>query len=67
LHGDEYFEYLLGDHGYLGEDVFIMKRIGRCEIGPNVDQDVIRAYNKMHVGYKVQMEWGIGGLKRKRK
>ncbi len=45
--------------------MFIMKRIRRCEIGLNVDQDVIRAYNKMHVGYKVQMEWGIGGLKRK--
>ncbi len=67
LHGDEYFEYLLGDLGYLGEDMFIMKRIRRCEIGPNVDQDVIRTYNKMNVGYKVQMEWGIGGLKKKRK
>jgi hypothetical protein len=55
----------LGDPNYLGEDMFIMKRIRRCEIGLNVDQDVIRAYNKMHVGYKVQMEWGIGGLKRK--
>jgi hypothetical protein len=57
----------LGDLGYLGEDMFIMKRIRRCEIGPNVDQDVIRTYNKMNVGYKVQMEWGIGGLKKKRK
>ena len=25
----------------------------------------IRAYNKMHAGYRVQVEWGIGGLKRK--
>jgi hypothetical protein len=45
--------------------MFIMKRIGRCEISPNVNQDAIRTYNKMHVGYKVRMEWGIGGLKRK--
>jgi len=44
-----------------------MKRIGRCEAGPNVNQDSIKTYNKMHVGYRMQMEWGIGGLKRKRK
>ncbi len=56
MHGDEYFEYLLGDLGYLGEDMFIMKRIGRCDIGFNVDQNAIRTYNKMHVGYKVRME-----------
>jgi len=42
-----------------------MRRIKRCEIGPNVDQDAIKAYNKMHVGYRVQVEWGISGLKRK--
>jgi hypothetical protein len=65
LHGDEYFEYLLGNHGYLSEEMFIMWRIGRCEIGFNVDQNVIKAYNKMHVGYKMQVEWGIHGLKRK--
>jgi hypothetical protein len=56
---------MLGDLGYLHEATFIMKRIGRCEVGPNVDQDSIRTYNKMHVGYRIQMEWGIGGLKRK--
>jgi hypothetical protein len=27
--------------------------------------DVIQAYNKTHVGYQMQVEWGIGGLKRK--
>jgi hypothetical protein len=37
LHGDEYLEYLLRDNGYLREEMFIMKRIKRCEIGPNVD------------------------------
>jgi len=25
----------------------------------------MHAYNKMHVNYKVQIEWGIGGLKHK--
>ncbi len=53
LHGDEYFEYLLGDPGYLGEEMFIMRRIGRCQIRLNANQDAIRAYNKMHVGYRV--------------
>jgi hypothetical protein len=37
LHDDEYFEYLLGDHGYLNEEMFIIWRIGRGEIGPNDD------------------------------
>lgn len=27
--------------------------------------DVVNAYNKMHVGFHVKMEWGIGGLKQK--
>jgi hypothetical protein len=34
MHDDEYFEYLLGD---LGDKMFIMKKIGRCEMGLNVD------------------------------
>ncbi len=45
--------------------MFIMRRIGRQEIVPNVDMDIVHAYNKMHVGYLVHVEWGIGGLKRK--
>jgi hypothetical protein len=56
LHGDEYFEYLVGDYGYLSEEMFIMRKIGRHEIGPN-DQDVIKAYNKMH---RVWVKWGLG-------
>jgi hypothetical protein len=31
-HGDEYFEYLLGDLGYVGAEMFIMRRVGRQEI-----------------------------------
>ncbi len=31
---------------------------------PLMLQNVIRAYNKMHVKYKMRMEWGIGGLKK---
>jgi len=26
--------------------------------------DAMHAYNKIHVGYRVHVEWGIGGLKR---
>jgi hypothetical protein len=53
MHDDEYFEYLLGDPNYLSANMFIMKRIRRCEIGLNADQDAIRTYNKMHVRYIV--------------
>ncbi len=45
--------------------MFIMWRIGRQEIILNANMDAVHAYNKMHVGYMVQVEWGIGGLKRK--
>jgi hypothetical protein len=34
-------------------------------MAPNANTDIVHAYNKMHVGYKVHVEWGIGGLKRK--
>lgn len=30
-----------------------------------VDHVVVKVYNKMHVEYKVQVEWRIDGLKRK--
>jgi hypothetical protein len=40
-HRDEYFEYLLGDMGYLAEEMFIMHMIGRDELPPNVDHDVV--------------------------
>ncbi len=58
VHDDEYFKCLLRDPNYLGEEMFIM-RIGMCdEVGLNVDQNVIRAYNIMHVRYRMQVEWG---------
>ena len=66
-HNDEYFEYLLGDPGYVGEDMFIMRRIGQRELAGAEDGDelAIHQYNKMHAGLRVRVEWGIGGLKRK--
>jgi hypothetical protein len=65
---DDYQEYLLGDPGYMGEDAFIMRRVDRREIPDDADQNelsAIDAYNKMHAGYRIQVEWGIGGMKRK--
>jgi hypothetical protein len=32
---------------------------------PNVDHAKVRVYDKMHASFKVQVEWGIGGLKKK--
>ncbi len=65
MHDDGYFEYLLVDLGYLGKKMFIIKRIGRCEVAPNANQNAIKAYNTMHVKYRMRMVWGISGLKKK--
>jgi len=46
VHTYEYVEYLLGDPSYMGEDMFLMHKIGRCELAPRVHMDVVRAYNK---------------------
>ena len=62
---DQYFKYILGDSGYVGPEMFIMWRIQRHKIGERISQEVIDAMNKMHVGYRIQIEWGIGGLKQK--
>jgi hypothetical protein len=47
---DEYFKYLLDDRSYMGEDMFVMHHIGGVNLVPNVDFDIMIAYNKMHVG-----------------
>ncbi len=49
----------------MGKEMFIMWTIGRWEIAPIAYMDIMHAYNKMHVGYRVHMEWGIGRMKRK--
>jgi hypothetical protein len=64
VHDDEYFEYLLVDLGYLGKKMFIIKKIGRCEVALNANQNASKAYNTMHVRYGVRMVWGISGLKK---
>jgi hypothetical protein len=49
----------------MGREMFIVRKIKRQGITPNVNMDAMHAYNKIHVGYRVHVEWGIGGLKRK--
>jgi hypothetical protein len=37
---------------------------GKCEFVLGHDQNIINAYNKMHVGYKIKVKWKIGGFNR---
>ncbi len=37
--------------------------LGTCELAPRHDLDAVNAFEKMHVGYKIRVEWGIGRLK----
>ena len=60
---DQYFESILGDSGYVGTEMFIMQRIQGHEIGEGISQEVVDTWNKMHADYRIQVEWGIGGLK----
>ena len=62
---NQYFEYVLGDLGYVGIEMFIMRQIQGQEMDANIKQSVVDAWNKMHAGYRIQVEWGIGGLKQK--
>ena len=43
--------------------MFIMRRLDTCEFLEDADIGPIWAYNKMHAGYRVRVEWSIGGLK----
>ena len=66
IHNDRIHKYLFGDPGYSGKNMFIMQRLnGTQELPEGVDTGSIRAYSKMHVGYRMHVEWGIGGLKQK--
>jgi len=40
-----------------------MPKIERFEIALNANMPTMNAYNKMHVDYIIQFEWGIKGLK----
>ncbi len=61
---NECFEYLLGDPSYLGEDMFAMQWFVRCKLALGHILNVMQTCNKMHVGYKIWVEWGIWKWKR---
>jgi hypothetical protein len=64
-HNDVVKEYVLGDPGYQGEEMYIMPRIRHREVPEDTNMHAIDAYNKMHAGYRIKVEWGICDLKRK--
>ncbi len=41
IHEDNYFEVLLEDFNFMGEEMFIMIRIGTREVAPNSNLDAI--------------------------
>jgi hypothetical protein len=47
----EIFDNFLREPSYLDKKLFIMKKIGRSKVAFNADQNVIKAYNTMHVVY----------------
>jgi hypothetical protein len=58
---------VLDDPGYVGEEMFIIHCFGQPqrELHPNGSMSTIDAFNAVHGGYRVKVEWGIGGRKRK--
>jgi DDE superfamily endonuclease len=62
---DSRLEYSLGDPGYSVADMFIMWRVGVHEFIAEADASAIRAFDIMHTGRRIKVEWGIGGLKSK--
>ena len=45
-HDDDYFEYLLGDPGYVDEDMFIIRRIGQREIADENDDLTLQSFKQ---------------------
>ena len=58
-------EYFLGDPGYMGAEMFVLRRVDNREMPAHVDQAVFDAFNRRHAGERVRVEWGIGGIKNK--
>jgi hypothetical protein len=59
VHDDGYFEYLFGDTSYLNKEMFIMRKIGRCEVSLKVNHDVINALKKCMLGIKCKWNRGL--------
>jgi hypothetical protein len=54
------FEYLLGVPSYLDEDMFAMQWFVRRKLALGHYLNVMQTCNKMHVGYKIWVEWELG-------
>lgn len=65
-HTEGYSEYVLGDSGYMGAEKYVMRGFSKTEIRMlGLNRTMVKIFNKMHSGYRVKVEWGIGGLKMK--
>jgi DDE superfamily endonuclease len=58
-------EYILGDPGYMGVDMYVLRRVDNREMQNANENPVVRAFNQRHAARRVEVEWGIGGLKNK--
>ncbi len=59
VHDKKYFEYLLGDPRCMGEEIFIMWKLGKHKLSFNTNNDVLQTYNTMRMGFKVKVKWGL--------
>jgi hypothetical protein len=61
VHIDEYFEYLLNNLGYMGNEMIVICCIGRRELILGIDLDANRVYKNIVLqtlnlkGFKVQV------------
>jgi hypothetical protein len=62
---DQVGEYVLGDPGYLGLDMYILRRVDFGEIAREEQTPIIEAFNRRHCNKRVKVDWGIGGVKNK--
>jgi hypothetical protein len=60
---DEAGEYILGDPGYVGVEMYVMRRVHRRELPADPGAAAVaEAFNRRQTEI-VKVEWGIGGLK----
>lgn len=64
-HGDENFQYLLRDLGYMSVKISILHSIEVNACSSDVPRNAIDAFNKMHANSMICVKWGIESLKRK--
>lgn len=59
------FWIFFGDLLYMGGNMFIIHMITQWELALNANHVAMWTFTKMHAYFRMQMEWGISGLKRK--